>query len=493
MSFDNFSLDQVNPQLLLNELDRADAEASLGKFIELSWDILEPGRDFVKGWHIDAVCEHLEAVTNGEITRLLINIPPGCMKSLTTEVFWPAWEWGPKGMPATRYVSASYSNDLTVRDNRRTRNLIKSDWYQALWGKDYQLVGDQNAKMKFENNFAGFKIATSVGGLGTGERGDRFIIDDPHNIKDGESEAKRLAALLWFTETVPTRMNDPESSAIVIIMQRVHALDISGHIISEELGYEHLMLPMEFEPERKCYTCIGFEDPRKVENELLWPERMTAAVLERDKVVLGPYAVASQFQQRPSPRGGGLFKKEWFEVVDAVPAKREIVRGWDLAATETVQAAYTAGVKLSRCSDGYFYIEDIARIRGSAGKVETLLKNTASQDGVHVRISGPQDPGQAGKAQAKYLVRQLAGFDVKFTTETGDKETRAKPVASQAEAGNVKILRGIWNDDFFKEIEDFPFGKFKDQVDALSRAFAELIQKRQAPVGTGPRKVTING
>lgn len=478
---------------MLLELDRADSEASLREFIKLSWPILEPGREFVMGWHIDAICDHLQAVTRGEITRLLINVPPGCMKSLTTEVFWPAWEWGPRHRPDLRYVSASYSNDLTVRDNRRCRNLIKSEWYQSLWGNTFRLVGDQNAKMRFDTDYAGFKIATSVGGLGTGERGDRFIIDDPHNIKDGESDAKRLAALLWFTETVPTRMNDPEKSSIVIIMQRVHDQDISGYILEKDLGYEHLMIPMEFEPDRKCYTCIGFEDPRSEDGELMWPERMTHAVLDRDKKVMGAYAVASQFQQRPSPRGGGMFHKDWFEIVDSVPAKRETVRGWDLAASDIHTAAYTAGVKMSRCHDGFFYIEDVRRIQATEAKVERLIKNTAAEDGFNVRISGPQDPGQAGKAQAKYYIRQLAGYDVKFTPESGDKMTRAKPLAAQAEAGNVKIVRGLWNDDYIDELCMFPFGKFKDQVDASSRAFSELIPNRNLPIPGAPRELTIHG
>src|SRR5262249_34997198 len=156
------------------------------------------------------------------ITRLLINIPPGAMKSLTTNVFWPAWEWGPRDLAHMRYIGASYSHDLTIRDNLRCRRLIESYVYQRLWGGRFRLNDDQNAKVRFANDRTGFKLATSVGGLGTGERGDRFIIDDPHNLVDGESEAKRDSTLAWFSEVVPTRLNDPESSAIVIIMQRVH-------------------------------------------------------------------------------------------------------------------------------------------------------------------------------------------------------------------------------------------------------------------------------
>lgn len=230
------------------------------------------------GWVFEAICEHLEAITKGQLTRLLINVPPGTMKSLLTNVLWPAWEWGPRNMPYLRYVSAAYAHSLTVRDNRRCRLLIQSDVYQKLWGHRFSLVGDQNAKEKYENDARGFRIATSVSGTATGERGDRFIVDDPHNVKEAESDVKREDAVFWFTEVVPTRVNDLEKSACVIIMQRVHEGDVSGHILAhnKSLGYEVLTVPMEFESARKCVTGIGWSDPRTVEGELMAPERFSA-------------------------------------------------------------------------------------------------------------------------------------------------------------------------------------------------------------------------
>ena len=484
-------LEQLDPKQILEGLDRADSEQSLRRFIELSWHILEPNRTFIPGWHLDAICEHLEAVTNGQILRLLINVPPGCMKSLTTDVFWPAWEWGPRNRPDIRYVSASYSEDLTIRDNRRCRNLILASWYQRLWGNRFSLMGDQNAKTRFDTDKTGFKIATSVGGLGTGERGDRFIIDDPHNIKDGESDAKREACNLWFTETVPTRMNDPEKSAIVVIMQRVHDADVSGLILARELGYVHLMLPMKFEPERGCKTSIGFKDPRKKDGDLLWPDRMTKEVVERDSKVMGEYATAAQFQQRPAPRGGGMFKRDWFPVVPYAPPGGESCRGWDLASSETVSSAFTCGVKIKKVQ-GIFYIEHVNRFRGTPNKVEREMKKTAVNDGVRVRISAPQDPGQAGKAQKMYIARQLVGYNIRFSPETGDKATRAEPFAAQAEAGNVRIVAGDWNEAFLEELCLFPFSTFKDQVDAASRAFNELVKKGMHLIGAPPKTVRLN-
>ena len=481
---------ELDVESVLGQLDLADCEDSLLKFIELSWSILEPTRPFVPNWHIEAICDHLTAVSDGEINRLLISVPPGCMKSLTTDVFWPAWLWGPQDRPDLRFVSASYAEALTVRDNRRCRNIIQSDWYQRLWGDRFFLVEDQNAKVRYENNHRGFKIATSVEGLGTGERGDIFTVDDPHNVQEGESQAKRLGAINWFKEVVPTRVNDPISSAIVVIMQRIHEHDVSGVILEEGLGYEHLMLPMRFEPDRRCTTSLGFTDPREDEGELIWPERMPLETVERDEKVLGPYATAAQHQQRPAPRGGGMFREDWFEIVEAAPAKAKRVRGWDLASTEKQNSPYTAGVLMSRTSDGIYYIEHVVRCRRSPDKVERALKNTASLDGPKVTIDIPQDPGQAGKSQVRYFTSILAGYVVRSSPETGDKELRAEGLSAQASVGNVKLVRGSWNRPFLDEVTVFPRSKFKDQTDAASRAFAFLVPKgRGQRLGGSPVEV----
>jgi predicted phage terminase large subunit-like protein len=418
------------------------------------------------------------------------------MKSLTVDVFWPAWEWGPFNRPDYRYVCASYSEALTIRDNRRCRNIIRSEWYRRLWGDRFYIVEDQDTKTKYENSRTGFKIATSVGGLGTGERGDRFVIDDPHNVRDIESDAKREAVILWFEETVPTRVNEPLNSAIICIMQRAHERDVAGVILKKELGYEHLRLPMEYEAEAKCTTSIGFKDPRTKEDELLWPERMPEEVVERDKQAMTDYAVAAQFQQRPAPRGGGMFKRGWFEpdnIVDEVPEDGQECRGWDLAGTDTTTAAYTAGVKMKRALDGTYYITDVVRTRKDAADVPQLLKNTAAADGILCRQDLPQDPGSAGKFQVKYLVKQLAGYSVMHSQESGSKTQRAEPLASQARIGNVKLLRAEWNEDFLKELTKFPFSEFKDQTDAASRAFQNLtptVEEEHVP-GT-PEAIAIN-
>lgn len=450
-------------------IEREACKRSLATFVRQAWPVLEPGTPYVHGWHVEAICEHLEAVTRGEINRLLINIPPGTMKSTLTSVFWPAWEWGPVGMPHLRIIGASHEAGLATRDARKMRMLVTSDWYQALW--PLALAADQSEKVNFENAATGFRQASPVRSM-TGKRGHRVIWDDPHSAEGGNSEAERVEAVRIFRETLPTRVVDPEKSAIIVVMQRLHEKDVSGEILAGDYGYEHLCLPMEFEPDRRCVTSIGFSDPRTKDGELLFPERFPREVVDRDKKIMGSYAVAGQFQQRPAPREGGMFKRGWFEVVDAAPASRRKVRRWDFAATEG-DGDWTVGLLLSE-SGGVYYVEDVARAQLSPAGVERLLVNTAKQDGKAVKVRIPQDPGAAGKSTAAHQIKLLAGWDVRASPETGSKEVRANPVAAQAEAGNIKLVRGPWLDSFLEEIEMFPNGAHDDQVDALSGAFAEL-------------------
>jgi len=336
----------VNASLIA--LDRVECKESLAAFIRLAWHIIEPGQPYVHGWHIDALCEHLEAITDGVETpagiynRLLVNIPPGTAKSLVVSVFWPAWEWGPMNMPHLRYVCASHSQDLAVRDSMRMRRLVTSDWYQARW-PHVKLVHDQNSKLKFETTATGFRQAAAAGSI-TGSRGDRVILDDPHSVDGANSDQMRQTTIQWFLEAVPTRLNNPATSAIVVIMQRLHEGDVSGVILEKDIGYDHLMLPMRYDPARAVPTMIGFEDPRQEEGELLFPQRFPEDVVERDERVLGPYATAGQFQQEPAPRGGGVIKRDYWQLweSDIYPTCDLILASLDTAYTTKQENDFSA-------------------------------------------------------------------------------------------------------------------------------------------------------
>ena len=276
--------------------------------------MVEPDRPFVRGWALEAICEHLEAVTSGQITRLLMNVPPGFMKSLGTDVFWPAWEWGPLGLASNRYLSFSYSSDLTERDNQRFGAILSSRRYRELWGGSVGLPTFALGSRKVANLQTGWKIASSVGGVGTGERADRVIIDDPHNVKMAESEVVRKETVRWFRESITSRMNDAMESAIVVIMQRVHEDDVSGVILTDMDDYCHLCVPMEYDGPWRGSSSIGWTDPRQQDGELAFPERFPAGAVARDKIAMGPAATASQFQQTPSPRAGNIIERDWWRL-----------------------------------------------------------------------------------------------------------------------------------------------------------------------------------
>jgi predicted phage terminase large subunit-like protein len=412
---------------------------------------------------------------------------------------------------------------------------MHSEWYQRHWGDRVQFKGDVNSKIYYENMATGFRMASSVNSGLTGYRGDRLILDDPHSIKKADSDVDREKTLRWFSETLPTRLNKVAESAIVVIMQRVHERDVSGLILAEELGYEHLMLPMEYEPERACYSMVrpkyikapakvlvtwdvehkawkpckdkdatpddeGVQikymiDPREEDGDLMWPERFARGPVEELKKALrsfgGSYAEAGQLQQRPAPRGGGMFAKDAWEYVDHAPSGGRTCRGWDLAGTsgtKNKRAAHTVGLKM-RLVDGNIYVMDVDRRQLSPSGVEKMIKTNAQMDGHGVMQDLPQDPGQAGKAQKAAIAKLLHGYTFVFSTESGDKESRAEPLAAQQEVGNVYLVKGDWNNAFVNEGALFPNGQFKDQIDAASRAYYCLLRKRRRMIGKAPRLI----
>jgi predicted phage terminase large subunit-like protein len=464
------------------EAERADLEnnlesirkrcASLAGFVREAWRVLEPDAEYVHNWHIDAICKHLEAVTAGRINRLLINVPPGSSKSLIVSVMWPAWEWGPCGRRSLRYLTTAFNDGPVKRDTRKSRDLIASDWYRALW-PDVRLT--RTGETSFANSDTGTREGVPFGSL-TSQRGDRLIIDDPHSTETAESDTERLNTTRKFREGAVNRLNDQKRSAIVVIMQRLHEQDISGVIISLGMDYVHLMLPMEFDPERGCSTAIGFSDPREDEGQLLDPVRFPQEEVDKLHRDMGSYAYSGQYQQAPTPRSGGMFQRSDFEIVDAVPAGGRRVRAWDFAASKAKpgkQPDWTVGLRMLMVGD-VFYIEDVVRGRWSASDVESKLKNITSQDGQAVTVRMPQDPGAAGKADAETKVKLLKGYSVVVKPISGDKATRARPASAQAEAGNVKLLRGAWNELFLDEVCAFPNAAFDDQVDAFADALNEL-------------------
>ncbi|HEY7414673.1 MAG TPA: hypothetical protein VH593_05740, partial [Ktedonobacteraceae bacterium] len=231
------------------------ARRDFSLFVKLAWPIIEPGTPFVPGWHLDAIAEHLQAVSEGHIKRLLINMPPRHGKSSLISVLWPMWSW--ISDPSIRWLCGSYAMNLATRDNLKCRRVIKSNWFQERYGHRFVLTKDQDAKTKFENDHMGYRMAVSVGSSATGEGGDVLLLDDPHNIDEKESDARREAALDWFNNTWSTRLNNQQTGAMVVVGQRIHERDVSGHILETNDGeWIHLNLPAEYESASPCKTFL---------------------------------------------------------------------------------------------------------------------------------------------------------------------------------------------------------------------------------------------
>ena len=503
-------LESYTADELLFLLDKAECEESFVEFIKQAWHVVEPGQDYIHNWHIDMLAEHLTAITDGLMidderyyNRLLINVPPGAMKSLLVGVFWPAWEWGPRNMPHLRYVCASHGQDLAIRDSTKMRRLIQSEWYQARWGDRVVLTGDQNAKTKFENTATGFRQAISAGGI-TGARGDRVIIDDPHTVESAASDAMRASTIDWFLQAVPTRLNNPDRSAIIVIMQRLHEEDVSGVALEKNLGYDHIMLPMEYDPSRAAPTLLGAEDPREVAGELLFPERFPQHVVERDKAAMGPYAVSGQFQQIPTPADGGIIKRDWWQLWehDTFPAFDYIVASLDTAYTEktendpsalTLWGVYTEDPVSADVMKRPLHHRDMfQKERGYKAphpKVMLVYAWTERLE-LHALVTKVAETMKRFKADAILIEDKAAGHSVAqelrrlynhlgFMVITDnpkgiDKPSRLYSVQHIFAEGIVYAPDKSWADQVITQTSVFPKGKHDDLVDTVSMALRYL-------------------
>jgi len=332
-----------------NLLARRKAEASLYRFTEQAWEISEGvGRVFIPNWHIEAVAEHLEAQFRAEIRNLLINIPPRTLKSGLAAVMLPPWVWIRD--PSMQFLYVSYAQDLSMRDSRKSRLVIESQWYQRRWGDRYQITSDQNTKIRFDNDKGGYRLCSAVDAKITGEGGDWLVCDDPNNVRD-RSEVMLQSTLDWWHEVMPTRLNDFKKGRRTVIQQRMDQRDISGEIITKDEGeWVKLILPMEYEPRRHCVTVKlpstgerKWDDPRRVEGELLFPARIGERELRILKRDLGSeFAISGQLQQSPIPVGGGLIKRHWFKLwTSEAPPKCEFtLTSIDTAITESKRSAW---------------------------------------------------------------------------------------------------------------------------------------------------------
>lgn len=487
----------LSPALLLaavqNEKNKRLCEISLYDFVKSSWDIVEPGTPFVDGWHIRVVCDHLQAAIEGKIRNLIINMPPRHCKSLLIAVFFPMWVWVTR--PEYRWLFASYSGNLSMRDSLKCRRLVQSAWYQERWGSTVKLISDQNVKQFFETDRFGYRFATSVGGTTTGMGGNAIVIDDPHSAMEAQSDTIREGVLEWFDQAMSTRLNDPKTGIRIIVMQRLHARDLSGHLLAQG-GWEHLVLPAEFDGVRRK-TSLGEYDPRTKQGELLWPELYDAKALAPIKAALGTYGTAGQLQQRPAPAGGGIIKVAEVKLWPAekqLPPLSYLVQSYDTAFSEKTQndpsactvwgiTQYnkrTIAILMDAWTEHLAYPDLRARMIDDwndlyGGDPDDVQNRPKKSDLMLIEA----------KASGQSLLQDLrqANLPVRgYNPGKADKITRAHSIAPLVESGCIYVMESkkrpgkpvSWAKMVLDQLEVFPAGEHDDIVDTVTQALIYL-------------------
>lgn len=446
-----------------------------GSFLDWTVAALED-TGFSPAAHHRYLVSELEALSNGVYDRLMILMPPGSAKSTYASVFFPPW-WFTQH-PHTSIIGASHSRGLASHFSRRVRALIVEK--QPYLG--FGVVGAHRSADCWSTSTGGDYLSVGVRGAITGRRADLVIIDDPiRSQADAESQRHRDHIWEWYKSDITTRLKP--GGKVVLIMTRWHPEDLGGQLIEQT--------PEEWRVVRLPAFAEENDPLGRAPGAPLWPEWESLKALERKRHLIGERAWTALFQQNPMPSGGRLFSIEHIAVVETVPEPDALVRAWDLAATNMNgknDPDWTVGIKLARDKSGRYCVLDVARIRGTPHQVEALIVSTAQRDGTKVVVAIPEDPGQAGKSQMSYMIRQLAGFNVVASRETGSKETRAMPLASQVEGGNLSIVRADWGRTLLDELRNFPWGRKDDQVDALVRAFSTLSTRQRT---SGPVAVSI--
>ena len=417
--------------------------------------------------HLRLIAE-LEAVSRGEVDRLIVLMPPGSAKSTYASILFPVW-WFTQHA-ASAVLAVSHTADLAAHFGRMTRNLV-AEHHPRL---GYDLAPDKRAAASWHTSVAGTYHGTGTRGPVVGRRADLLLIDDPVKSQaEADSATQRDHVWSWYRSDLMPRLKP--GGRVVVIMTRWHEDDLGGRLLQSREPWRSLSLPALAEADDPLGRVVGAP---------LWPEWEDTAALARKRASVGERAWSALFQQTPRPLSGGLFRSERIVTLEAAPASTgQVVRAWDLAGSRRSigrNPDWTVGLKLLREAPGRFVVMDVIRLQGGPHEVEQAIINTARQDSKAVSVGLPQDPGQAGRAQVLHLTRLLAGFTVMASPESGAKETRALPVASQCEAGNLCVVRGRWNAEFIEELASFPAGAKDDQVDALSRAFAMLTAAPRA-------------
>ncbi len=465
---------------------------------------------FVDNWHLHVIAEHLEACYRREIKNLILNVPPRSGKTSLISVAFPAWVWLQN--PEEKFMYASYAHTLSEEHGALCLALIRSDWYQQRWGDNFKLT--KTAISFLKNNRTGYRIATSVGGVGTGLGASILVCDDPNNAKDSDSQATRKATNNWWNLTWPSRRNDANNDVRILVQQRTHEDDVTGNTLARDVDQEwtRLVIPMEYEQQTKFHSVVNnkiYEDPRKIEGELLCEPRWSEKIIKSYKNQLGEYGYAGQYQQRPSPAIGGIIKKPWFQWwKESTPPQIDFVlQSWDTALTAKEMSAYSA------CTTwGVFFdqnrIENVILLSMWRGRVEyPELREIAKRLYFDYRDTGKErNTSLSGrpidmclieaKASGDPLIQDLNKAGIRAApfvpNKYGDKIERVRLITPIIEGGRVWLPSRApkyetllpYADEFLESVACFPNAESRDLVDTMAQA---LLKLREGGLIRNPR------
>lgn len=426
--------------------------------------------DLKLGWFQREVSGELqtfyEDLKLGLRPQLVIEAPPQHGKSTIINDFliWMIGKDSEGGKSDLKVIYAAFSDSLSTRANRRIQRYINTEGFMEVFPKFKATTPITQNHIGFGDD--GYFMNTTTGGAINGMSMSVGVIDDPVKGRaESNSATIREKTWEWFTSDFKTRFSN--DGAFLCILTRWHIDDIIGRLIDIDPSLKVLRYP----------AIAEHDEQFRLQGEALFPEHKSLEFLNGQKSLMTSAGWNSLYQQNPTIAEGNFFKPDMIPVVDALPSGLRFVRAWDLAATAN-GGDYTAGVKIGYDDKARVaYIADVVRGQWGPDEVEKVLLNTSTADGKFCKVRLPQDPGQAGKAQIRSLVKLLSGFSVITDTISGDKETRASPVAAQCNVGNIYILRSAWNRAYIEELRHFPNGVNDDQVDASSDAYNHFVKK----------------
>jgi predicted phage terminase large subunit-like protein len=443
-------------------------KGSLSQFIKKTFHTVDPGSEYEHNWHIDLMAERLQQAANGEVTRLIINIPPRSLKSISVSVAWPAWLLARN--PSTRIMASSYSQALSLKHSLDCRLVMTSDWYkEAFPGTD--IARGENQKAKFVTSQRGFRFATSTGGMATGEGGDFLIVDDPHNPMQAVSDLQRQNALNWFDQTFMSRLNNKKKGVVVVVMQRLHVNDLTGHLLDKG-GWEHLCLPA-IAPRRLVYT-IGGNEHIWFPDQPLHNDREGAEEIKRAKRELGSYAFAAQYMQSPVCLKGGMVESNWFNRYRQEPENKKIYQSWDTAIKAGSNNDFSVCTTWGEVDNGLYLLDVFARKMEYPELKRSLISLAQKWQPEALLIED--------KASGQSLLQDLrkeTKLPALAVQATKDKVSRFAAVTALIEAGRVWLPQNAtWLTDYENEILGFPNYAHDDMVDSTSQ-FLNWVRNRK--------------